>query len=88
MLSFFHWVSKSVYSSMSILICRFVPLDPKTVLIVDLIPWIFGSIKGCFMAMNTYIVLTTPPDRRIIKFSTCDVAAFIGELLHLFLGKT
>uniref|UniRef100_T1KP27 Major facilitator superfamily (MFS) profile domain-containing protein n=1 Tax=Tetranychus urticae TaxID=32264 RepID=T1KP27_TETUR len=64
----------------------FFSLDPKTVLIVDLIPWIFGTIKGCFMALQTYIVLTTQPDKQILKFSMCDVASYIGGIAGQYTG--
>ncbi|XP_015788770.1 uncharacterized protein LOC107365729 [Tetranychus urticae] len=64
----------------------FFSLDPKIVLITDLIPWIFGTVKICFMAIQTYIVLTTPPDKRVIKLSMCEVATFIGLVAGQYTG--
>ena len=47
-------------------------------LVVDLLPWIFGTIRNTFMALQTYVVLTNPPEKRIIKFASIDVASLTG----------
>ncbi|XP_025017371.1 uncharacterized protein LOC107365748 isoform X2 [Tetranychus urticae] len=46
---------------------------------------IFFSL-GCFMALQTYIVLTTQPDKQILKFSMCDVASYIGGIAGQYTG--
>ncbi|XP_015787069.1 uncharacterized protein LOC107364250 [Tetranychus urticae] len=61
-------------------------LDPKTVLIVDLFPWIFGTIRNTFMALQTYVVLTNPPEKRIIKFASIDVASLTGSIAGQYMG--
>ncbi|XP_053206575.1 uncharacterized protein LOC128390830 isoform X2 [Panonychus citri] len=61
-------------------------LDPKTVLVVDLLPWIFGTIRNTFMALQTYVVLTNPPEKRIIKFASIDVASLMGSVAGQYCG--